>query len=32
MTTTLILVIPDLEHKLQVEVDASGHAIGGVLS
>jgi len=32
ITTTPILTISDLEHKLQVEVDASGHAIGGVLS
>ena len=32
MTTTPILVIPDPERKLQVEVNASGHAIGGVLS
>ena len=32
MTTTPILAIPDPERKLRVEVDASGHAIEGVLS
>ena len=32
ITTTPILAIPDPEWKLQVEVNASGHAIGEVLS
>jgi len=32
MTTTLILAIPDLEYKLQIKVNTSGHTIGGVLS
>jgi len=32
MTTTPILAIPDPERKLRVEVDASGHTIGRVLS
>ena len=32
MITTPILAIPDPECKLQVEVNISGHAIGGVLS
>ena len=31
MTTTPILVIPDPEHKLQVEVNASGHVIEEIL-
>jgi len=32
MTSTPILTIPNANHKLHMEVDASGYAIGGVLS
>jgi len=32
ITTQLVLVLPRREEKFRVEVDASGHAIGGVLS
>jgi len=32
MTFTPILTIPNADHKLHMEVDASGYAIGGVLS
>jgi len=32
MTSTPILTIPNTNHKLHMEVDASGYTIGGVLS
>ena len=32
ITTQLVLVLPRREEKFRVEVDASEHAIGGVLS
>ena len=32
ITSTPILAIPNADHKLRMEVDTSGRAIGGVLS
>jgi len=31
-TTELILVVPDLDRKIKMEVNASDYAMGGVLS
>jgi len=32
MTNPLILVIPNPKQKLQLETDASGYTVGGILS